>query len=150
MAQKQVYLESKPRYEILDGLRGVASVIVVIFHIFESYSAGPAYQFINHGYLAVDFFFALSGFVIRSMRAFPSDRECSGMESRARFRDGLPDDSLRYAYGHQGLGRIQLFQRAELVSDVGVPWEYPVCIHFQKIAEYRPWLAGRCGRFPDA
>lgn len=64
MAQKQVYLESKPRYEILDGLRGVASVIVVIFHIFESYSAGPAYQFINHGYLAVDFFFVLSGFVI--------------------------------------------------------------------------------------
>ena len=64
MAQKQVYLESKPRYEILDGLRGVASVIVVIFHIFESYSAGPAYQFITHGYLAVDFFFVLSGFVI--------------------------------------------------------------------------------------
>lgn len=64
MAQKQAYLESKPRYEILDGLRGVASVIVVIFHIFESYSAGPAYQFINHGYLAVDFFFVLSGFVI--------------------------------------------------------------------------------------
>ena len=64
MAQKQIYLASKPRYEILDGLRGVASVIVVIFHIFESYSAGPAYQFINHGYLAVDFFFVLSGFVI--------------------------------------------------------------------------------------
>ena len=64
MAQKHIYLASKPRYEILDGLRGVASVIVVIFHIFESYSAGPAYQFINHGYLAVDFFFVLSGFVI--------------------------------------------------------------------------------------
>ena len=64
MAQKQIYLASKPRYEILDGLRGVASVIVVIFHIFESYSAGPAYQIINHGYLAVDFFFVLSGFVI--------------------------------------------------------------------------------------
>ena len=64
MARKQIYLASKPRYEILDGLRGVASVIVVIFHIFESYSAGPAYQFINHGYLAVDFFFVLSGFVI--------------------------------------------------------------------------------------
>ena len=64
MAQKQIYLASKPRYEILDCLRGVASVIVVIFHIFESYSAGPAYQFINHGYLAVDFFFVLSGFVI--------------------------------------------------------------------------------------
>ncbi len=63
-AAKGNYLESKPRYEILDGLRGVASVIVVLFHILETYSAGPAYQVINHGYLAVDFFFVLSGFVI--------------------------------------------------------------------------------------
>lgn len=59
-----VYLESKPRYEILDGLRGVAAMIVVAFHLFETYSQGPAYQVLNHGYLAVDFFFVLSGFVI--------------------------------------------------------------------------------------
>lgn len=58
------YLASKPRYEILDGLRGVAAIIVVAFHLFEIYSAGPAYQILNHGYLAVDFFFVLSGFVI--------------------------------------------------------------------------------------
>lgn len=57
-------LDSKPRYEILDGLRGVAAMIVVVFHLFESYSKGPADQIINHGYLAVDFFFLLSGFVI--------------------------------------------------------------------------------------
>ena len=61
---KNVYLASKPRYEILDGLRGVAAVLVVFFHLFETYSKGSAYQIINHGYLAVDFFFALSGFVI--------------------------------------------------------------------------------------
>ncbi len=58
------YLASKPRYEILDGLRGVAAMIVVAFHLFETYSAGPAHQILNHGYLAVDFFFVLSGFVI--------------------------------------------------------------------------------------
>lgn len=58
------YLMSKPRYEILDGLRGVAALMVVAFHLFETYSKGPAYQIINHGYLAVDFFFVLSGFVI--------------------------------------------------------------------------------------
>lgn len=63
MAHTQ-YLSSKPRYEILDGLRGVAAVLVVFFHMLETYSAGPAYQIINHGYLAVDFFFLLSGFVI--------------------------------------------------------------------------------------
>ena len=58
------YLASKPRYEILDGLRGVAAMIVVAFHLLETYSKGPAYQVLNHGYLAIDFFFVLSGFVI--------------------------------------------------------------------------------------
>lgn len=57
-------LSSKPRFEILDGLRGVAAMIVVAFHLFETYSAGPTHQILNHGYLAVDFFFILSGFVI--------------------------------------------------------------------------------------
>lgn len=64
MAKDNVYLASKPRYEILDGLRGVAALMVVLFHIFETYSKGPAFQIVNHGYLAVDFFFVLSGFVI--------------------------------------------------------------------------------------
>ncbi|MCM1107835.1 MAG: acyltransferase [Clostridium sp.] len=54
----------KPRYEILDGLRGIAAVLVVWFHIAESYSMNPVDKLINHGYLAVDFFFVLSGFVI--------------------------------------------------------------------------------------
>ncbi len=58
------YLASKPRYEILDGLRGVAALIVVAFHLFETYSTGTDAQILNHGYLAVDFFFILSGFVI--------------------------------------------------------------------------------------
>ena len=57
-------MSSKPRFEILDGLRGVAAMIVVAFHLFETYSAGPGEQILNHGYLAVDFFFVLSGFVI--------------------------------------------------------------------------------------
>ena len=61
---KATYIESKPRYEILDGLRGVAAVMVILFHMFECYSPGPLKQIINHGYLSVDFFFALSGFVI--------------------------------------------------------------------------------------
>lgn len=59
-----IYLSSKPRYEILDGLRGVAAIIVVAFHLFETYSKGVPFQILNHGYLAVDFFFLLSGFVI--------------------------------------------------------------------------------------
>lgn len=54
----------KPHYAVLDALRGIAAIIVVIFHIFEPHSSGHHDQIINHGYLAVDFFFLLSGFVI--------------------------------------------------------------------------------------
>ncbi len=58
-------LSTKPHYPILDGLRGVAALMVVFFHIFEIFSGGDhTKQLINHGYLAVDFFFLLSGFVI--------------------------------------------------------------------------------------
>ena len=57
--------DSKAHYPILDGLRGVAAIMVVAFHIFETFSGGDhVKQVINHGYLAVDFFFVLSGFVI--------------------------------------------------------------------------------------
>src|ERR1700712_3497162 len=64
MTQTPRYLETKNHYEILDGLRGVAAILVVIFHVLETYSGNRFNQFINHGYLAVDFFFLLSGFVV--------------------------------------------------------------------------------------
>ena len=64
MTNNNVYLSSKPRYEILDGLRGVAALIVVAYHLLETYAPDPDSQILNHGYLAVDFFFVLSGFVI--------------------------------------------------------------------------------------
>lgn len=58
-------IKPKKHYEILDGLRGVAAILVVAFHIFETFSGGNRFiQIINHGYLAVDFFFLLSGFVV--------------------------------------------------------------------------------------
>lgn len=39
-----VYLASKPRYEILDGLRGVAAILIVIFHLWETYSNVPGWK----------------------------------------------------------------------------------------------------------
>ena len=56
---QNTYLESKPRYEILDGLRGVAAVVILVYHLFEACGV-----VLGHAYLGVDFFFALSGFVI--------------------------------------------------------------------------------------
>ncbi len=57
-------LTAKPHFLILDGLRGVAAVVVVAFHLFETHSTSHLDQIINHGYMAVDFFYVLSGFVI--------------------------------------------------------------------------------------
>ena len=64
-ATAPVLAPAKNHYVILDGLRGVASLMVVVFHLFEAHAGGsPQKQIINHGYMAVDFFFLLSGFVI--------------------------------------------------------------------------------------
>lgn len=57
-------IKTKPHYLILDGLRGVAAILVLIFHLFEAHAVSKTSQVVNHGYLAVDFFFMLSGFVI--------------------------------------------------------------------------------------
>ena len=66
------FTDSKPHYPLLDGLRGVAALLVVIYHIFEGFAfaqttngegSGLITTF-NHGHIAVDFFFILSGFVI--------------------------------------------------------------------------------------
>ena len=62
--QSPAGLNSKPHYEILDGLRGVAAIIVLAFHLLEAHATNAFTQIINHGYLAVDFFFLLSGFVV--------------------------------------------------------------------------------------
>lgn len=54
-------MESKrPIYEGLNGLRGVAAVCVMLFHA----EGLLGFQLMPHGYLAVDLFFVLSGFVI--------------------------------------------------------------------------------------
>jgi peptidoglycan/LPS O-acetylase OafA/YrhL len=57
-------LPTKQHFEILDGLRGIAAFAVVLFHFMEWIYTDPSKNFIGHGFLAVDFFFCLSGFVI--------------------------------------------------------------------------------------
>lgn len=61
------YHDTKQHYELLDGLRGVAALLVIVYHVFEGFafaSGAHVIEGINHGYLAVDFFFILSGFVV--------------------------------------------------------------------------------------
>ena len=72
MNKNMIFTDTKPHYELLDGLRGLAALIVVCYQIFEGFSfaeitngAGDGViRNLNHGYLSVDFFFLLSGFVL--------------------------------------------------------------------------------------
>lgn len=64
MKASATYQDSRPHYIALDGLRGVAALIVLAYHLFESFATSQVDQIVNHGYLAVDFFFVLSGFVV--------------------------------------------------------------------------------------
>ena len=67
-----VFADAKPHYELLDGLRGVAAILVLFYHVFEGLAFAQATNgagdglitTLNHGHIAVDFFFILSGFVI--------------------------------------------------------------------------------------
>jgi peptidoglycan/LPS O-acetylase OafA/YrhL len=52
---------AKPHFVVLDGLRGVAAVGVVTFHFMEMVVGNYSKLWIGHGFLAVDFFFCLSG-----------------------------------------------------------------------------------------
>jgi peptidoglycan/LPS O-acetylase OafA/YrhL len=54
----------KPHFVVLDGLRGVAAIGVVTFHFMEMVIWNYSKLWIGHGFLAVDFFFCLSGFVM--------------------------------------------------------------------------------------
>ena len=60
------FSDTKAHYDLLYGLRGVAALMVIWYHVFEgfAFASNSAIETLNHGYLAVDFFFILSGFVI--------------------------------------------------------------------------------------
>ena len=67
MKASAAFSDTKPHYDLLDGLRGVAALLVLWYHVFEGYAfaaGSPIIETANHAYLAVDFFFILSGFVI--------------------------------------------------------------------------------------
>lgn len=81
-------LPTKPHYLTLDALRGVAALMVVLFHIMETHMAlgGGTYKdtLLNHTYLAVDFFFLLSGFVLGY--AYDDRKDCLSVGAFLRRR----------------------------------------------------------------
>lgn len=78
-------LKSKQHFEVLDGLRGLAALSIVVFHLYEFITPDYTKSPIGHGYLAVDFFFCLSGFVI----GYAYDERAPKLGLRVFFRNRL-------------------------------------------------------------
>ncbi len=64
MPDKSLSFQSKLHFLVLDGLRGLVALIVVLFHFMEIIHPDFTKNPLAHGFLGVDFFFCLSGFVI--------------------------------------------------------------------------------------
>ncbi len=91
----------KDHFIALDGLRGVAALVVIVMHRGRWWY--PQGGFLGHGYLAVDFFFLLSGFVI----AFAYDSRLQAGMSPWRF---------------MGLRLIRLYPLIFLGMMLGAAW----------------------------
>lgn len=63
MAEPPAPVRTAHRFAALDSWRGICACSVVLFHL---NAATHFHQWLNRGYVAVDFFFVLSGFVIAS------------------------------------------------------------------------------------
>lgn len=126
MNQKNVYLASKPRYAILDGLRGVAALVVILFHGFETYIPFFGTQHINHGYLAVDFFFVLSGFVI----GYAYDDRWDMMSTWSFFKRRLIRLHPMVVAGTLFGACLFFFGESDYFSLIGgtEPWKFFLCI----------------------
>lgn len=96
----------------LTGIRGLAAFIVVFYHI-ESYLAPYVNHItltvIKHGYLAVDFFFILSGFVI----AFNYFEKLS-----------LPSKKIIYQFYIKRIARIYPLHLLVLLTYLSIPIAY--------------------------
>lgn len=72
--------------ESLNGLRGIAALCVLVFHFAEVLVRYKGeLNIVGHGYLAVDFFFCLSGFVI----AYSYDHRILNIGARQFFKNRL-------------------------------------------------------------
>lgn len=65
MPEKTIKRNERKHFYALNGLRGVASIGVITCHLINTiYCYDPFSPYFNHGYLLVEFFFVVSGFIL--------------------------------------------------------------------------------------
>jgi len=118
----------KSHYPVLDGLRGTAAFSVFLFHFCEMLTPDWAHNPMRHAFLAVDFFFALSGFVL-------------GHAYDARLaRDAAPRERLTYAgFLKRRLVRLQPMVVAAMLIAVAVYLLDPFVGDSQQLGVKLPW-----------
>jgi peptidoglycan/LPS O-acetylase OafA/YrhL len=133
------------RIPCLDGLRGIAALAVMLFHfnIFFLPQARLAeiVPFVGRAYLAVDFFFLLSGFVMAHVygRLLASDRRALPLFAKARFARLYPLFAITtltmavvYVLSHEQLVFVSFSGRSLLLQPFllqqwapSLSWDYP-------------------------
>jgi peptidoglycan/LPS O-acetylase OafA/YrhL len=121
----------KDHLRVLDGLRGTASISVVVYHLWLPLLrvAPPDALWLRHAYLAVDFFFCLSGYVI----GYAYDDRCGRMSVTAFIRARLIRLHPMVVAGIL-LGLLSYCLDPFGGSDPGLPWKEPQTTPFWKIA----------------
>eukprot|EP01057_Protomagalhaensia_wolfi_P003282 Protomagalhaensia_wolfi_Nauph_80__3281@NODE_333_length_2766_cov_10_232490_g250_i0_p2_GENE_NODE_333_length_2766_cov_10_232490_g250_i0NODE_333_length_2766_cov_10_232490_g250_i0_p2_ORF_typecomplete_len392_score20_21Acyl_transf_3/PF01757_22/5_9e30DUF1624/PF07786_12/0_084DUF1624/PF07786_12/6_2e02_NODE_333_length_2766_cov_10_232490_g250_i021177 len=112
--------ELKQRLITLEGLRGIAAITILLFHLSETWSKGPAYTVVNHGYLTVEFFYLLSGFV-----------------SGYAYRDGLDQLTSRSFFMRRIVRLHPLAFAGSLMG--GMLFYLGASPQFPAVAQARPW-----------
>ena len=110
-------IDETRRYEALDGLRGVAAVGVLVYHV-GTYTGTTA--LLPHGEVAVDFFFMLSGFVLAHAYSGRLPAMAFAEFVRARLIRMLPLSVLGLAFGTAWLAVRHAMLPANSVGLMGI------------------------------
>jgi peptidoglycan/LPS O-acetylase OafA/YrhL len=115
------------RYEALDGMRGLCALIVAVHHFDAALRTGHLF---NHGWLSVDIFFVLSGFVIALMyeRKLQSGFSFSSF-MQARATRLIPTQTLGTLVGAVSVLALYLHGDMGGIKDFG-PWSLIVATAF--------------------